>query len=856
MGCPTGATGGGLAKGAGGSGTAVKGGDGGYAAPGSNGDTSTDMSVQKGSGGGGGTSGNGPAKLQTYGGGGGGGAGGGCVGLVSDSDLTIAGAMTSTGGGGGTGGQDTAGSGGSGGGGGGGGILLMGLRVAVTGSVDARGRMGDTPSVTNGGTVKIFYDTDQFSSASIQAGRKFTNGRPKMQGLISPEDNSSTLTNPEFKWNSALDVEGEPITYQLQVSKSKNFDTLERDASGLTTTKYTSPTPLAGSSFYWRVRARDGMGFGAWSETWKFFTDITPPVSHVNPLPAYSTAVNFTVTWTGTDDSSGIGGYEIFAAEDEGSFQLWLNTSKNTGIYEGKDGHKYSFYSIAIDKGGNREAGKSAAEAGTTVDATPPSSRVASMAAYQPAISFKVSWSGQDAVSDVKCYDVYSATDDGGFEKWQEQTNKTSAQFSGEDGHAYAFYSVATDNAGNVQETPGDKDIVKVKLDLTAPVTSLRVGDPGYGTEPSFISPGTTIYLESTDEFSGMNDTFYIIDGRPSKQYGTGIKESAPGYHNMTYWSVDKAGNKGATGALWFFVDNEAPVTTVTYSGPMATAGGKVFVSPQTAIALLTTDSGSGVNRTEYKLDSQAYKPYTDSLKLTTSGQHTILYRSSDRVGNAEAETTLKVTVDTTPPSTKASVSTLLSNEDISVSLSASDADSGVCGTFYRVVQERATPGDFQAGTEIVIEAKDGGSADGNYTIQYYSVDLINNKETTKELKVRMDTTVFLQLAAEGPLSVSKDRYTLEGKTEPGSKVTVNDEQVTLAADGSFSVEVSLKPGSNKVNIQVTDPAGNTVTKPVNITYDEPGAGMGLLIPLVAAVAIACGAGAGAFLYMKRKRKA
>ena len=193
------------------------------------------------------------------------------------------------------------------------------------------------------------------------------------------------------------------------------------------------------------------------------------------------------------------------------------------------------------------------------------------------------------------------------------------------------------------------------------------------------------------------------------------------------------------------------------------------------------------MNRTEYKLDNLAYKAYTEPLKLSTAGQHTILFRSSDKVGNSEAETTLKVTVDTTPPVTKATASAQLSNEDIEVSLSATDADSGVCGTYYRVVKEKATPGDFQSGTDLVIEAKEDGSADGNYTIQYYSVDMIGNKETVKELKVKMDTTVFLQLTKEGKQSVGKDHYTVEGKTEPGSKVTVNGEPVTLSADGSFS---------------------------------------------------------------------
>jgi hypothetical protein len=367
-------------------------------------------------------------------------------------------------------------------------------------------------------------------------------------------------------------------------------------------------------------------------------------------------------------------------------------------------------------------------------------------------------------------------------------------------------------------------------------VVTVRVGDPNFGTGPVFVTAATTIYLDAEDSFSGMNGTYCTIDGRPSKLYGTGVKESAPGHHNMTYWGVDKAGNRGENGTLWFFVDGEAPVTTVNYDGPMVEAGGKLFVSPLTAISLSSADLGCGVSKTEYKLDNQAYKAYTEPLKLTTAGQHTIAYRSSDRLGNSEAETTLKVTVDTTAPTTKGTASAALSNEDILVSLSATDADSGVCATFFRVVKEKATPGDFQSGAEVVIEAEEGGSADGNYTVQYYSVDMLGNKETAKELKVRIDTVVFLQVTNKPKETVGKDHITVQGKAEPGSKVTVNSEPVTLSADGSFSVELGLEPGGNKITVQAIDNAGNTASKTVSVTYNKPSTFIpGMLLPMAVA---------------------
>jgi hypothetical protein len=115
-----------------------------------------------------------------------------------------------------------------------------------------------------------------------------------MQGLISPEDQATALVRPQFEWKAALDTEGDAVTYHIQVSSRSDFTTLEIDKKGIKTTSYTSEKDLAGAGFFWKVRAADAIGFGAWSPAWGFLTDITPPESHVNALPAYTTSANFT----------------------------------------------------------------------------------------------------------------------------------------------------------------------------------------------------------------------------------------------------------------------------------------------------------------------------------------------------------------------------------------------------------------------------------------------------------------------------------------------------------------------------------------------------------------------------------
>ncbi|MCC5806719.1 MAG: carboxypeptidase regulatory-like domain-containing protein [Opitutales bacterium] len=99
-------------------------------------------------------------------------------------------------------------------------------------------------------------------------------------------------------------------------------------------------------------------------------TDLTPPVSSVDPLPAESFD-HFIVSWEGTDDLSGVALFDIFVSEDGGPFLPWIvGTTGREAIFEGELGKAYAFYSVATDAAGNREATPSAAQAETLVTLT------------------------------------------------------------------------------------------------------------------------------------------------------------------------------------------------------------------------------------------------------------------------------------------------------------------------------------------------------------------------------------------------------------------------------------------------------------------------------------------------------
>jgi len=109
-----------------------------------------------------------------------------------------------------------------------------------------------------------------------------------------------------------------------------------------------------------------------------------------------------------------------------------------------------------------------------TIDAGAPSSRVTSATAGTSAGSLQVQWTGQDdeGGSGVGHYDVYVSDNGGAYTVWQEDTELTSATYSGTFGHTYGFYSIATDNVGNAEVAPTDPDVSV----LAGPLLSLPAG--------------------------------------------------------------------------------------------------------------------------------------------------------------------------------------------------------------------------------------------------------------------------------------------------------------------------------------------------------------------------------------------
>ena len=99
-------------------------------------------------------------------------------------------------------------------------------------------------------------------------------------------------------------------------------------------------------------------------------TPNEPPWSTVHPLPEITFSSDFTVTWEGKDNQSGVWIYDVQVRDGEdGEWTYWQHSTTSTSaLFDGQHGHTYYFRSRATDRVGNRGPWPAEPQAHTTLN--------------------------------------------------------------------------------------------------------------------------------------------------------------------------------------------------------------------------------------------------------------------------------------------------------------------------------------------------------------------------------------------------------------------------------------------------------------------------------------------------------
>jgi hypothetical protein len=156
------------------------------------------------------------------------------------------------------------------------------------------------------------------------------------------------------------------------------------------------------------------------------------------------------------------------------------------------------------------------------------------------------------------------------------------------------------------------------------------------------------------------------------------------------------------------------------------------WVRLSASVHLLAEESGlgSGVSYISYRVDDGPWTNVSEASATVTlrtwkrggnTGRHRLEYHAVDRAGNVEETRECTVLLDSRAPITKDDADGLPHTTDVTVNLTATDADSGVAATYYSL-----DAADFVEGTSMKIVAPFN---EGVHWIEYYSVDRAGNVE-------------------------------------------------------------------------------------------------------------------------------
>jgi hypothetical protein len=175
----------------------------------------------------------------------------------------------------------------------------------------------------------------------------------------------------------------------------------------------------------------------------------------------------------------------------------------------------------------------------------------------------------------------------------------------------------------------------------------------------------------------------------------------------------------------------------------------------------------------------------------------------------------VKVEIDSTAPKTQAVYDNLWHNADFAINLNASDSESGVADTYYKI-NDGLVQHVKVAGYPLI-------SAEGaDNTLEYWSVDKAGNEEQPHNIltAIKLDETApsikITNPADEtcyntGPITITGTvSDLLSGIKNAEIKVGDTVYNVSIQADGSFSVSgIDISGGPNSITTIAQDEAGN-----------------------------------------------
>lgn len=302
------------------------------------------------------------------------------------------------------------------------------------------------------------------------------------------------------------------------------------------------------------------------------------------------------------------------------------------------------------------------------------------------------------------------------------------------------FYSV--DNVVNGEELK----VEKVYLDKIAPETSLSATSSFLDGSRLYVSPRSEISLTAVDNKAGVKEIVFSTRGYSNEVYSDVF--SLKGYHgksSISYRASDLVSNIEVKQYQEIFVDSLRPSTQIEFIGEYFEVANRFYVNESTKLKLSASDLNSGVAYTEYAAIGSEFKKYDDTFKLTSEGYNGMMYRSIDRVDNAEYSKSIDLYLDKKGPEIVFNFSNQPIDEIDGIKvypagtrlfLGATDDQSGTNSISYQINNQKAVH--YSSPKTIDISEKKAFKRGKEFEVQITTTDLVENV-TTETIKFKIE---------------------------------------------------------------------------------------------------------------------
>jgi peptidoglycan/xylan/chitin deacetylase (PgdA/CDA1 family) len=358
--------------------------------------------------------------------------------------------------------------------------------------------------------------------------------------------------------------------------------------------------------------------------------------------------------------------------------------------------------------------------------------------------------------------------------------------------------------------------------DTTPPTSTISCNDAPCSTGTYDTAVSVTLAATDNPGGSGVREIRYTIDGSdPTASNGVVYSGSFSITSNTTvkYRAFDNAGNAEPVNTQAIKTDRTAPTSSILCGGNPCSSS---YYTSAVPVSLAASDAGgSGVAEIRYTTDGSdptSSNGTVYSAPFTLSSTTTVKYRAFDNAGNAEPVDSALIRVDTTAPSTTINCNggscSGAFKPGVSVSLGASDADSGVASIRY------TTDGtDPTASNGTVYSAP--FTLNSTTTVKYRAFDNAGNVEAVGTKQIQVDGTApSASLTSPNAGDLVANTTTLAASASDNVGVDhvdflVDGQTVGTASNAPYTFSwntQSVADGTHTIAARAVDTAGNTAT--------------------------------------------